>query len=120
MENRFEGFAEFVEFLDQPDFYGVVVAKKHEYLKKPFADAVEYFRGIDSGLVVTSINRQIRFSSGALITFTPTNNNSLCGINISVAMVIMTPDLVSRDIDFVKTRLRAPCNSENRIWFKDS
>ena len=115
-----KALGEFIQYLDDANFYGAVLSVETMFFYGEsgiFNKAVKFFREYDSGLVVRKQPMTLTFSSGAVIAFTSVERTR--GMHLSTAMILNTPKLTSRDVQWVRTRLRRPCIDMGKYWFLD-
>ena len=113
-----DSLSNFLPYLEEPDFYGTIVSTNSGlfYVKGGIFDkAVKLFSDKDLNFTVNMQPRLIKFESGAVIGFTSVENT--VGMHLSVAMIIDSPNLTFRDIQWIRTRLRRPCVDMGRYWF---
>lgn len=115
-----QSLEKFLPKLNDPDFFGVVVSVGTRFFHGNsglFNKAIRFFKKYDPNLIIHKQPMRLTFSSGAIISFTSIENT--CGLQISAAMILVTPNLKNRDVLQVQTRLRRPCVGVGKYWFFD-
>ena len=116
--DNYKDFDCFIEYLDNPDFAGAVVAKESRYFygsDNLFDKSVQVFERQGLGFTVNKLARRLVFNSGATLIFTVPE--AIGGWKFNAALVLDTDTLSFEDVMRVKSRIRVPCSHDGSLWF---